>query len=66
MSLTALQQPRAQFEQFAARPKPPAAAAPAPAPVAASDKPAPKAVKAGASTGKTAKADAKAEPVAAK
>jgi NADH dehydrogenase len=31
VSLSALQQPRAQFEAFAARPKPPAEAAPAPA-----------------------------------
>ena len=44
VSLAALQEPRAQFEQFAARPKPPAAAAPAPVAAAASGKPAPKAV----------------------
>ena len=69
VSLSALQQPRAQFELFAARPKPPAAAAPAPAPAVASGKAAPKAVKAAADA-KPAKADAKAdanaEPVAAK
>jgi len=68
VSLSALQQPRAQFELFAARPKPPAAAAPAPAPAVAAGTAAPKAVKAGATPAKAVaeKADAKAEPVAAK
>ena len=66
VSLSAVQQPRASFEEFAARPKPPAAAAPAPA--VTSGKPAPKAVKAKAAPAeaKTAEAKADAEPVAAK
>jgi len=72
VSLAAVQQPRASFEEFAARPKPPAAVAPAPAPAVASGKPAPKAVKAKAAPAESKPAEAKAEakadaqPVAAK
>jgi NADH dehydrogenase len=65
VSLSAVQQPRASFEQFAARPKPPAAAAPAPAPaVASSDKAAPKAVK--AASARPSEVRAEAVPVVAK
>jgi NADH:ubiquinone reductase (H+-translocating) len=66
VSVAAVQQPRAQFEQFAARPKPPAAAAPAPAsPPAASASSAPRGVKPKAGS-KPAEVEARAEPVAAK
>jgi NADH dehydrogenase len=57
VGLSALQQPRAQFELFAARPKP---AASVPAPVAASGAAAPKAVKAKAASADAKAADAKA------
>jgi NADH dehydrogenase len=63
VSLAALQEPRAQFELFAARPKPPAAAAPAPVTAAASGKPAPKAVKAKAAPAEAKPAEATADAV---
>jgi NADH dehydrogenase len=72
VSLSAVQQPRAAFEQFAARPKPPAASAPTTAASSvASGNSAPKAVKAKpAASSKPAQVDAAApasgEPVAAK
>jgi len=70
VSLSAIQQPRAQFEAFAARPKPPAEAAPVPAKadeakaVKAPAKKAPAKAAAAKSTDGAAKADA--ETVAAK
>lgn len=72
VSLSAVQQPRAQFEQFAARPKPPAASAPTPpASSGPSSNSAPKAGRAKpAASSKPAQVDAAAptagEPVAAK
>ncbi|HZW41499.1 MAG TPA: NAD(P)/FAD-dependent oxidoreductase, partial [Agromyces sp.] len=63
VSLSAVQQPRAQFEQFAARPKPPAEAAPKPAVTAGTaSKAAEKPARAKAAPG----AKAEAQPVAAK
>ena len=68
VSLSALQQPRAAFEQFAARPKPPAEQAPA-SPATPAGKAEPKAVKAKSAPAEAkagAKAKSEAQPVAAK